>query len=160
MYTCKHLHLLTYTDLMHCSPTQTASPFPSVLSSVRSKVSQTDISRWSQSTAWLQGSFPAIRPGDTASEPWVECILYASGMCIPPLQVNIHHDKNQSRKVSSGMMYGHIMWHGSWNSFDVLHVNAMKWSFIIFNKSFGIWNLFNYKPVQHWSMNPGSSRIF
>lgn len=73
-------------------------------------------------------SFPAIRPGDTASEPWVECILYASGMCIPPLQINIHHDKIQSRKVSSGMMYGHIKWHGSWNSFDVLHVkcNEMK----------------------------------
>lgn len=39
-------------------------------------------------------------------------------------------------------------------------LSAMKWSFIIFNKSFGIWNLFNYEPVQHWSMNPGSSRIF
>lgn len=139
MYTCKHLHLLTYTDLMHCSPTQTASPFPSVLSSVRSKVSQTDISHWSQSTAWLQGSFPAIRPGDTASEPWVECILYASGMCIPPLQVNIHHDKNQSRKVSSGMMYGHIMWHGSWNSFDVLHVKCNEMKLYHFQQK--LWNL-------------------
>lgn len=160
MYTCKHLHLLTYTDLMHCSPTQTASPFPSVLSSVRSKVSQTDISHWSQSTAWLQGSFPAIRPGDTASEPWVECILYASGMCIPPLQLTYTMIKTSHVKCHQAWCMDISCDMGPEIPLMYCMLSAMKWSFIIFNKSFGIWNLFNYEPVQHWSMNPGSSRIF